>query len=132
MLRSKSLYRNVIAFLPALLLLAGCAPSSQHSMWQCTATDARQAMWVQYSPTRVEAATLVRDRCRAGSYRPTCVVRCIPPTVRWHCVAIDRDGHTWYWNSVNRNIAIRNARNACKQNSSQGGCSVPVGNCSMT
>lgn len=114
------------------LLLVGCAQGPQSNMWRCTATDARQAHWVQYSPTRVEAATLVRDRCRLGSYRPTCVVRCFSPAVRWHCVATDKGGHTWYWNSTNREVAIRNARRACVQNTTGGGCQIPVGNCSMT
>ncbi len=119
-----------------ILGLTGCTPSgipdNANSMWLCKAADARQAHWFQYSPTRAEAATLVRNRCRAGSYRPTCVVRCFPPKSRWHCLSVDRKGHTWYRNAINKGVAIRNARRTCVKHSNVGGCRVPVGNCSVT
>jgi len=112
------------------LLLFGChRPPDQ---WKCTATDTQQLHYVQYAPTRTEAAALVRDRCMKGYFRPTCYIRCIPPRSRWHCIAVDKKGNTWYWNSTKRTVAIRNARAACKKNSTSGSCRVPIKNCSMT
>ncbi len=133
----KFLSRPFLLTSALILLVTGCSPQSRtpsnaNTLWYCHAIDARQAHWIQYSPTRVEAATLVRDHCRAGSYRSTCVVRCIPPISRWHCVSVDKEGHTWYRNSVNKVIAIRNARQACKKYSDFGGCRVPSRNCSRT
>lgn len=119
-------------FIPTALSLTGCVPFSS-DMWRCTATDSSQMHWVQYAPTRVEAATRVGDQCRVGTiYRSTCFIRCVPPIVRWHCIAIDKGGHTWYRNSTNRDVAIRNAQQACLHNTTLGGCWVPVRNCSMT
>lgn len=87
---------QLLLLAPISLLLSSCVQPPPVNMWKCTATNARQEHWVQYSSTRIEAAVRARDRCRVGSYRPTCIVRCIPPATRWHCVAVDRDGHTWY------------------------------------
>ncbi len=118
----------------SFLFVSGCTtqpsiPKNAHAMWRCNATDSRGMHWFQYSPTRVEAANLVRDQCNAGSYQPTCVVHCFPPKRRWHCVAVDKKGHTWYWNSTRWLKAIQHARRACKKHSTVGGCRVPSKNC---
>ena len=123
-------YRLLLSGL-VLLLLGGCARSPR-DQWKCTAVNTSQEHWVQYGPTRAEAAIRVRDRCRAASYRAACYVRCIPPIVRWHCVAIDKEGHLWYWNSRSKYVAIRNARRECSNNTTVGGCRVLISNCSMT
>ena len=123
-------YKSLLVVV-TFLLLVGCKPSPR-DMWKCTATDAHQQQWVQYAPTQVEASVRVRDRCYEGGFRPICVVRCIPPTSRWHCIAVDKGGHIWYWNSTSRVVAIRNARRACMRNTTKGGCKVPSSNCSMT
>lgn len=125
----KSRYTKLSLFSLALLL-AGCHhPPDQ---WKCTATDTEQLHYINYAPTQVEAASLVRHRCQLGKFRPTCYVRCIPPRSRWHCVAIDKKGNTWYWNSTKRSVAVKNAIAACRKNSTLGGCKVPTKNCSMT
>lgn len=56
----------------------------------------------------------------------------VPPAApnRWRCVASDRAGKTWYWVAPNKEVAINNARRACRRHSAVGGCSVPVGSCS--
>lgn len=125
-------WKNILMGFLTPLFLVGCAHPDTHKQWRCTATDNQMRHWVQYSPTRMEATTLVRDRCREGRYRNTCLIHCLPPKTRWHCVAKDREGHTWYWNSVKRETAIKNARHTCLRHSTVGGCKVPVGNCSKT
>jgi len=113
-------------------MLSACTHKKHSTAWVCTATDYNARYWIDYAQTRVEAAALVMNRCQStGSYRSTCVVRCIPPARRWHCVAIDKAGHSWYWNSVDENIAVRNARAACLKNTIVGGCKVPSVNCSL-
>ena len=102
------------------------------TLWRCVATDARGATWYQYAPTRAAAAGEVRARCRAGSRRHTCSVRCYPPQSRWRCVAMDRSGRTWYWVSSAKNTAVANARTACIHNSRKGGCHVSPGSCSAS
>lgn len=129
------LLKYTLSFLTIILVLSlsGCNPhpAKKDSMWRCNASDARHMHWSQYSPTRVEAAKWVRDRCKAGTYRSTCVVHCFPPKSRWHCIAVDAKGHTWYRNSVNRVKAIQNARRACQRRSAYGACKVKASNCSV-
>jgi len=128
----------ILTTLIAVTLIAACTsqpriPKGAKSMWLCNASDARQAHWFQYSPTRVEAANLVRNRCeRSGTYRSTCVVNCFPPKRRWHCVSADARGHTWYWNSGSRVKAIKGARRLCIAQSDYGHCRVLEKNCSRT
>ena len=117
------------------LITAGvllCSAANASTLWRCVATDARGATWYQYAGTRADAAAGARSRCRAGSYRPTCTVRCYPPRVRWRCIATDRSNRTWYWVSPSKSTAIANARTACIHNSKVGGCRVDVGSCSAS
>lgn len=126
--------KKTILFAASLVagLIALCNTASASSLWRCVATDARGATWFQYAATRPAAAAGARSRCRAGSYRPTCVVRCNPPRVRWRCVSSDRAGRTWYWVSAIKRTAIANARRACVHNSNVGGCHVSPGSCSAS
>ena len=128
----------ITAVMTVVIFIAGCTPQphipkNAKSMWLCNASDARQGHWFQYSPTRVEAANLVRNRCeRSDSYRSTCVVSCFPPKRRWHCVSADARGHTWYWNSGNKVKAVKGARRLCIAQSDYGRCRVLEKNCSRT
>lgn len=122
----------VLSSLLAASLMLISSVASAANLWKCIATDARGATWYQYAPTRGGAASGARSRCRAGSYRRTCSVRCYPPAGRWRCVAADRQGKTWYWVSTSKRIAINNARTACIHNSAVGGCHVSPGSCSAS
>jgi len=105
------------------LLLTGVSYAS--GLWFCTATDARGAVWHQYAPTRAGAAATVLVRCRQGSLRPTCQVRCYPPAPakkRWRCMAQDSRGKRWYWVADTKPGAMTGARRACIYNSKVGGC----------
>lgn len=128
LMKLKSLPFTVSIFLGAMLL-NGTASGSD--LWRCVAQDARGARWVQYAPTRAGAAASVALRCRRGSLRPTCTVRCFPPTERWRCVSRDNAGKKWYWVANTKPKALANARRVCIYNSRSGGCYVNAGACSL-
>lgn len=125
-------YCCVVPLVVSVLFFTGCHKRLSATNWVCTATDSSARHWIDFAPTRVEASASVMNRCRStGGYRATCVVRCIPPARRWHCVSVDKAGHTWYWNSRKEKVAVRNARWECVKNTTVGGCHVPPVNCSL-
>jgi hypothetical protein len=114
-------------------------------LWHCTANNSTGAVWNQYGQTREETVSTVQKECIPNNDHKICQIICFPPRIYWRCLSHDtvpkvkeskntvppKKG-TWYWASFSKQVAINGARDACRHNSSFGGCYVDPNACASS
>ncbi len=128
------------------VLAVSCATAClADTLWHCTATSSKGAVWNQYASTRDGSRSVVEDQCIPNNNHKECPVVCFPPRVYWRCFSHDtvpvvkntkntpqpKQG-TWYWTSFSKQVAINGARDACRHNSGFGGCYVNPNTCASS
>lgn len=116
-------------------------------LWHCTATNTAGAVWNWYGNTQRETKLGIEKACREQNNDQACSMVCFPPKIYYRCYAHDtlpnaitndpvkaaqfKQG-TWYWSSYSEQIAVNGARDACRHNSSFGGCYVNQSECTSS
>lgn len=106
-------------------------------LWHCNAVNKQGATWNDYASTRTGARALVKKQCDLYNDHKNCQVTCFPPRTYYRCVAHDtrpagEKAGAWYWTSYSQVIAEHGAKDACRHNSSYGGCFVSENECAVS
>jgi hypothetical protein len=132
--------RYVLFALVTLSISAFAGP-----MWHCTANNKAGAVWNEYGQTQGNTRYIVEKECIPNNGDKECPVICFPPKIYWRCLSHDTvpatnpsknaaapQQGTWYWASSAKEVAINGARDACRHNSSYGGCYVNPKECASS
>ena len=128
------------------VLLTTSVFSYADSLWHCTATNTVGAVWNWYGKTQIETKKPIQKLCTAENNHHACVMVCFPPKIYYRCYSHDtlptgitkdpaeptQKQGTWYWSSFSKQIAMNGARDACRHNSSFGGCVANENQCAAS
>ena len=132
------------ALIAGLLIFFASLSVFSTPLWHCTATSETGMAWNRFSFTHEDARYLPEKMCNQHNPRnKPCEVVCFPPREYWRCLSHDTPAPsektgvigkvgTWYWTSYSKQVAINGARDACRHNSSNGGCYVDPNACAQS